>query len=166
VKKTIAVCGSDGEIPKDVEELAELIGATLAENDVVVVCGGRGGVMEAVCRGAKSKDGITVGLLPSGEKKEANPYVDIALPTTLGFARNTLVAASADAIVTMHGSTGTLSEIALALNNKKHVFIIEDTGGVSGRFGDILKGDKRGHLVHKTTKEKVVGELLNFLKTI
>ena len=66
----------------------------------------------------------------------------------------------------MHGSTGTLSEIALALNNKKNVFIIEDTGGVSGKFGDLLEGDKRGHLVHKTTKENAIKDLLEFLNSI
>jgi len=160
VKKTIAVIGSDGDIDPRVEEVAEEIGRRLAMEDVVVVCGGLGGVMQAVCRGAREKDGLTVGILPSMDKEEANPYVDVALTTGLGHARNIFVAASADAVVALSGSTGTLSEIALALNNKKHVYLVEDTGGVSERFKDLIQKKGRERFIHRVDSDTVVDEVL------
>jgi uncharacterized protein (TIGR00725 family) len=79
------------------------------------VCGGLGGVMEAACRGARSRGGLTVGLLPGVDRDAANGWVVVALPTGLGEARNALVVRAADAVVAIGGGWGTLSEIALAL---------------------------------------------------
>jgi uncharacterized protein (TIGR00725 family) len=87
----------------------------------VLVCGGLGGVMEAACRGAKEAGGTTVGILPGTERSDANAYVDIAIPTGLGQARNAIVARAADALVAVGGGYGTLSEIALALRHDKRV---------------------------------------------
>jgi len=100
---------------------AEEVGRGLAEAGAVVVCGGRGGVMEAACRGAKAAGGTTVGLLPGTDRSEANPWVDVAIPTGLGEARNVLVVRAADAIVAVDGEYGTLSEIAFALSARKPV---------------------------------------------
>ena len=94
---------------------AEVVGRDLAAGGAVVVCGGLGGVMEAACRGAKEAGGTTVGLLPGSDRADANPFVDVAVPTGLGEARNALVARAADALVAVGGEFGTLSEIALAL---------------------------------------------------
>lgn len=91
------------------------VGALLARRGVGVVCGGLGGVMEAACRGARSAGGLTVGLLPGPERSAANPFVDVALPTGLGEARNVLVVRAAVGLVAVGGEYGTLSEIALAL---------------------------------------------------
>jgi uncharacterized protein (TIGR00725 family) len=85
------------------------------------VCGGLGGVMEAACRGASQAGGTTVGLLPGLDRRDANPYVDVAIPTGLGEARNALVVRTADALVAVGGGYGTLSEIGLALRTGKHV---------------------------------------------
>jgi uncharacterized protein (TIGR00725 family) len=79
------------------------------------VCGGLGGVMEAACRGARSGGGLTLGLLPGGDREEANGWVLVPVPTGLGEARNALVVQAADALVAVGGGWGTLSEIALAL---------------------------------------------------
>jgi uncharacterized protein (TIGR00725 family) len=87
----------------------------------VVVCGGLGGVMEAACRGAKEGGGLTVGILPGTERAAANRFVDVAIPTGLGEARNALVVRAADALVAIGGGYGTLSEIALALKAGKRV---------------------------------------------
>jgi uncharacterized protein (TIGR00725 family) len=95
---------------------AEECGRLLAEGGAVIVCGGRGGVMEAVCRGAKSAGGTTVGLLPGRDRAEANAHVDIAIPTGLGKARNLLVSRAGDAMIAIGGAYGTLSEIAFALD--------------------------------------------------
>jgi uncharacterized protein (TIGR00725 family) len=85
------------------------------------VCGGLGGVMEAACRGAKDAGGTTVGILPGTDREAANRFVDIAIPTGLGEARNALVVRAADALIAVGGGYGTLSEIALALKAGKRV---------------------------------------------
>ena len=97
------------------------VGATLASLGAVVVCGGLGGVMEAACRGAKSAGGTTVGVLPGRSAVDANPYVDVAVPTGLGELRNGLVVAAGAAVIAIGGEYGTLSEIALALRAGKPV---------------------------------------------
>jgi uncharacterized protein (TIGR00725 family) len=112
----VAVVGAGGaQVPAGVLDAAEAVGRAVAEAGAVLVCGGRDGVMEAACRGAKSAGGTTVGILPGSMRAEANRYVDVALPTGLGEARNALVVRAADAVVAVDGGYGTLSEIALAL---------------------------------------------------
>ena len=101
--------------------LAQRLGAEIAKLGAIVVCGGLGGVMEAVAKGAKRAKGVTVGILPSEDKKDANQYIDIAITTGMGYTRNTLVVGSADIVVALPGKYGTLSEIAFALNAKKPV---------------------------------------------
>jgi uncharacterized protein (TIGR00725 family) len=96
-------------------ELAEEAGAAVASAGCGLVCGGLGGVMEAACRGARSRGGLTVGLLPGLDRDAANGWVIVAVPTGLGEARNALVVRAADAVVAIGGGWGTLSEIALAL---------------------------------------------------
>lgn len=100
---------------------AEAVGRGLAAADATVVCGGLGGVMEAVCRGAKDAGGTTVGILPGSDRGAANAWVDVAVATGLGEARNALVVRAADALVAVGGEYGTLSEIALALKAGKPV---------------------------------------------
>jgi uncharacterized protein (TIGR00725 family) len=95
--------------------LAEALGRHLAEAGAVVVCGGGGGAMEAVCRGATSAGGMTVGLLPGARREEGNEHLGVALPTGLGEGRNVLLVRASDALVAVGGGYGTLSEIALAL---------------------------------------------------
>lgn len=110
----VAVIGS-ATCSHEVAALAEAVGREIARAGAVLVCGGRGGVMEAACRGAKSQGGTTVGILPGLDRSEANPYVDIAIVTGLGEARNAVVVRTADAVVAVSGGFGTLSEIGLAL---------------------------------------------------
>jgi uncharacterized protein (TIGR00725 family) len=116
----VAVVGS-GEAPRDEVEAAERVGRALAEAGAVVVCGGLGGVMEGACRGAKAAGGTTVGILPGSDRAAANEYVDVAIATGLGEARNALVVRAADVLIAVGGSWGTLSEIALALRAGKRV---------------------------------------------
>jgi uncharacterized protein (TIGR00725 family) len=110
----VAVAGP-GVASADQERLAEEVGRELAERDAIVVCGGLGGVMEAACRGAASAGGVSVGILPGSDRSEANRWVSVALPTGLGELRNGLIVRSADALIAIGGSHGTLSEVALAL---------------------------------------------------
>jgi len=97
---------------------ARLLGGLLASQGHILLCGGRGGVMEAACRGAHESGGLAVGILP-GEREEANSYVDIAIVTGMGQARNAVIVKSADAVVALPGEMGTLSDMALALKMKK-----------------------------------------------
>jgi uncharacterized protein (TIGR00725 family) len=114
------VAGSAGAPPAELDA-AERVGRGLAERGVVVVCGGRGGVMEAACRGAKAAGGTTLGILPGPDRAEANPFVDVAVATGLGEARNALVVRACDALIAVGGEWGTLSEIALARAAGKRV---------------------------------------------
>jgi len=110
----ISIIGDSSCSPKEAK-LAETVGALLAERGATIICGGLGGVMEAVCRGAKSNGGLTIGVLPGEDSSMANPYVDIPIVTGVGYARNMAVVKSARAVIAMGGNYGTLSEIAYAL---------------------------------------------------
>ncbi len=116
----IAVIGTSLDDPRT-RRAAQEIGVRLAEAGATVVCGGLGGVMEAVCRGAKSAGGATVGILPGNSTKEANAYVDVAIATGMGEARNAVIVRTADAVIAVGGGYGTLSEIGLALKMDKPV---------------------------------------------
>lgn len=95
---------------------ARELGRLLGERGHEVVCGGLGGAMEAVCRGARGTGGHTIGVLPSADRTTANEYVDTPIATGIGYARNALVVKNGDAVVAIDGSTGTLSELAFALD--------------------------------------------------
>jgi uncharacterized protein (TIGR00725 family) len=112
----IAVIGDSSCSPEEAK-LAETVGELLAQQGVTIMCGGLGGVMEAACRGAKSKGGLTVGILPGQDSSKANPWVDVSVVTGIGEARNVAVVKSAQAVVAIGGSYGTLSEIAYALKS-------------------------------------------------
>lgn len=112
----IAVIGNSSCSPKEAK-LAENVGELLGQQGITVICGGLGGVMEAVCRGAKSKGGLTVGILPGQDSSMANPWVDIPVVTGLGEARNVAVVKSAQAVIAIGGRYGTLSEIAYAFKS-------------------------------------------------
>lgn len=113
---TIAVIG--GSTCSTAEAaLAEEIGTLLAERAATVICGGLGGVMEAVCKGAASRGGFTVGILPGNDKGAANRWVSLPVVTGVGQARNIAVARSGQAVIAIGGAYGTLSEIAFALDS-------------------------------------------------
>jgi uncharacterized protein (TIGR00725 family) len=116
----IAVIGGDSP-PQEALPLAEAAGRELARRGHTLICGGRGGVMEAACKGARSEGGHTIGVLPGASRREANAHVEFPIVTNLGHARNVIVVLSADAVIAVDGSYGTLSEIALALTHNKPV---------------------------------------------
>ncbi|GIW39575.1 MAG: TIGR00725 family protein [Candidatus Binatia bacterium] len=101
-------------VPDEVLRLAEEVGREIARRGATLVCGGRGGVMEAAARGASLAGGWTVGILPSYDWEEANPYLGVVVPSGLGHARNAVVVAASDGVVALAGESGTLSEIGLA----------------------------------------------------
>ena len=160
-KIIISVIGGH-ESNSKVEQLAHKIGIIIGKMECVLVCGGLFGVMMAASKGAKSAGGLTIGLLPGKEKHDANPYIDIALPTTIGYARNAMVACSADIVVALPGSYGTQSEICYGLVYGRPVI---DMGG--WRMKGMIKvknlKDFESKLKHMV-KELRSGLCLNSLK--
>jgi len=115
-EKLIAVIGGGQPSPEEAR-LAEEVGRELARRGATLICGGLGGVMEAACRGATSEGGLTIGILPGNTPDTANPYVGIPIVTGVGYARNIAVVKSAQAVIAVGGSYGTLTEIAYALQS-------------------------------------------------
>jgi len=115
----ISVIGGEGA-GSEALRLAEEVGRELGRRGVTLVCGGRGGVMEAACRGARSEGGHTIGILPGRNARETPPnkHVEFPIFTGIGYARNAIVALSGEAVIAISGSFGTLSEIAYALINE------------------------------------------------
>ena len=112
--RIVGVIGA-GYCDESIGQMAEEVGEGLAREGLAVLTGGRGGVMEAACRGAKRAGGLTIGILPGTQPHEDNPYVDLPIATGLGEARNAIVARASEVLVAISGEYGTLSEIALAL---------------------------------------------------
>ena len=134
--KQIAIIGSAEKVSPEVEQMAEEIGRGIARSGAVLISGGRKGVMEASCRGAKKENGLVVGILPK-TNDQANQFVDICIVTDMGDARNVLNVNSADAVISVCGGAGTLSEIALALKADKKVIAMRLSGGVSSMLAGI-----------------------------
>jgi uncharacterized protein (TIGR00725 family) len=124
----ISVIGSGGEW----ESQAEEVGRLLAERGCTVVTGGGGEVMAAAARGAKQAGGRTIGILPGESPQEANEWIDHAVATGTGHARNLAVAASGDAVIAIGGSWGTLSEIALARRLGRPTVVLDPGLSVEG----------------------------------
>ncbi|RAW46238.1 TIGR00725 family protein [Halorubrum sp. 48-1-W] len=126
----VSVIGGSS-VPPETAAVAEELGTELAERGHTVVCGGLGGVMESVCRGAREAGGETIGILPTDRRADANPFVTTAIATGLGHARNALVVMNGDAVIAVNGGPGTLSEIGLALAHGRAVAGL-DTHDVEG----------------------------------
>jgi uncharacterized protein (TIGR00725 family) len=121
----VAVIGGT-VIDGDVVAAAERAGVLLAEAGAVVVTGGREGVAAAASRGARSAGGRTVGILPGRDRSEANPWVEIAIPTGLGEMRNALVVMDADAVIAFAGAYGTLVELGFAMHSGRRIVVVGD----------------------------------------
>ena len=124
----VAVVGSGAEH----EGRAEEVGRLLAERGCTVVCGGRGEVMAAAARGAKSAGGTTIGILPGETRAAANEWIDHVVVTGIGHARNLAVVASGEAVIAVGGRWGTLAEIGLARAIGRPVVILEPGWEIEG----------------------------------
>lgn len=161
-RKVVAVIGSASkDLPLEVVETARHVGRGLMEGDCRLVTGGMGGVMRAVCEGARQspswKDGAVIGVLPGYDRTAANPFVDIILPSGMGLARNVLVVASADVVVALAGGSGTLSEMAMAWQLGKPIIALEGVGGWSTKLaGHSLDGRHSGTVHRAQSAEEAV----------
>ena len=159
MKKLISICGSDGgdsNLSKYALEVAYRLGKLIAKNGGVIVCGGRGGVMEAACKGAKEEGGITVGIMPF-EIDEANDYIDIAIPTNIGNARNYFVSRTGDVTIAIGGRWGTLNEISFRMISGKPLILIKGTGGCVDELikGNIMKGIQSDYILAESAEDAV-----------
>jgi uncharacterized protein (TIGR00725 family) len=145
----IGVIGSGDHTPDHVLELAEAVGRHIGQRGAILVSGGRGGVMEAASRGAKSAGGTTVGILPGLTRDGANAYVDVAIPTGLGFAmRNFITIRSCHAVIMLNGEVGTLEEAILCYQHGIPLVAMETSGGWAERLKSTALNDGR-HLDHR-----------------
>lgn len=166
MKKVISICGSDlddSELSNYALEVAEQVGRLIAKKGGVLLCGGHGGVMRAACRGAKEENGITVGIMPF-TKEEANEFIDISIPTTMGYVRNYIVANAGDIVIAIGGRWGTLNEISYRMICEKPLILIRGTGGcvdeiISGR----LMQDVESHYFVVNSAEEAVEKAFEFL---
>jgi uncharacterized protein (TIGR00725 family) len=166
MKKLISVIGSDLDddvLSNYALEVAEQVGRHIAKRGAVLVCGGQGGVMRAACRGAKEENGITVGIMPY-LKDEANEFIDIAIPTTIGYVRNFIVANSGDIVIAIGGRWGTLNEISYRMICERPLILIRGTGGcvdeiISGK----LMQDVESHYFIANSAEEAVEKAFEFL---
>ena len=122
--KIVGVIGGS-DVKKNIYELAFRTGELIGERDYVLITGGLGGVMEAASKGAKTKEGLVIGILPGNAKAAANQWVDIPIVTGMSHARNVIIAQSADILIAVDGSLGTQSEIAFGHIYKKKIIGIE-----------------------------------------
>ena len=161
-RRVVAVIGNNVAQPKQAA-LARDVGRGIVGRGWRLVTGGLGGVMEAASEGARGseayREGDVVGILPMGDASEANRFVDIAIPTNMGYARNTLVVTMADAVVAVGGGAGTLSEIAMAWQLGRPIVAL-DIGGWSARLaGEAVDDRDRPPVDRASTAEEALARL-------
>ena len=127
----IAVIGGS-DISTELADLARQVGYEVARTGAVLLCGGLSGVMAAAALGAQEAGGVSLGILPDGDRRGANPYLTYSIATNLGHARNVLIAHSADAVIAVDGSYGTVSEAAIALKLGKPVIALKVAWNLPG----------------------------------
>jgi uncharacterized protein (TIGR00725 family) len=135
-KLQIAVIGYNKDRCTNIaSKMAYEVGKEIARAGAVLICGGLGGVMESACKGAKENGGTTVGIIPQEEFLYANEYCDIVVCTGIGYARDFVVASSADGIIAVGGGVGTLIELGVGYMTKKTMVAISGSGGVADIYG-------------------------------
>ncbi len=135
-KLQIAVIGYNKDGCTDIAANAAYeVGKEVALAGAVLVCGGLGGVMESACRGAKENGGTTIGIIPQEEFSYANQHCDVVICTGIGYARDFIVAFSADGIIAVGGGVGTLIEMGVAYMTKKTIVAMAGSGGVADMYG-------------------------------
>ncbi len=135
-KLQIAVIGYNTECSEVARQIAYDTGKEIARAGAVLVCGGLGGVMEAACKGARENGGATVGIIPQEEFSYANEFCDVVICTGIGYARDFVVASSADGIIAIGGGVGTLIEMGVGYMKRKVIVGIAGSGGVADEYGD------------------------------
>lgn len=175
-KLQIGVIGSAGweEYPdkkpsKKIFELAYQTGKLIAQKNAILICGGKGGIMEEACRGAKEKGGITAGIVSGNIRNQVNKYIDVEVVSgTINCGEESIIISMCDGIIAIGGGSGTLQEIATAYRNKKPIVAIKGSGGWTDKVaGEYLDERELIKIEIAYTPEKALKLLLEKLdKTI
>jgi uncharacterized protein (TIGR00725 family) len=149
----IGVMGPGADASPEAMDVAYELGQRIGLRGWITLCGGRNcGVMDAVCRGAKSAGGFTVGILPADNKANASSFLDLAVPTGMGSARNNINVLASDVVVACGMGAGTASEVALALKAQKPVVLLKSTAEAEAFFTAL---DARRVIVASTVEEAI-----------
>lgn len=142
-------------------EVARCLGGLIAKEGWILLNGGRAsGIMEASARGAKENGGLTIGILPGTDPDWASEYIDIPILTGAGLARNYINVLTSQVVVALPGRTGTISEIALALNIGKKVI------SLNFGLGPLFKNyEEEKQLIYTKQPEKVIDLIKRILKS-
>jgi len=165
IKGIVSILGAS-EIDKETEEKSIEIGRLIAKNNYAVACGGLAGVMEAVCKGAKEENGLTIGIIPFVEKFRANDYIDIVIPCPFSQARNIVVVLTGDICLAISGKAGTLSEICFAWIYQKPIIALSGVKGWSSKMANKKLDDRRDDIIYGVETPIEAIEKINELFTI
>jgi uncharacterized protein (TIGR00725 family) len=164
IKGVVSVIGAS-DIDNEIEEKTIEIGKLLAENNYAVACGGLSGVMEAICKGVKEKDGLTIGIIPYPEKKRANKYIDIVIPCPFSQARNIVVVLAGDVCLAISGKAGTLSEICFAWIYDKPLIALSSVPGWSSKIANQRLDNRRTDMIYGVeTPLEVIDKINELIK--
>lgn len=167
-KYQIGVIG-DSTCPDEEKKLAYDVGYEIGKVNATLICGGRGGIMEQASHGCKDAGGLTVGILPSMSREEGNSYLDVQIPTGMGWTRNSFIALSSDALIVIGGRSGTLSEIAFGWMYGKpvvtldHPALREDSWGRK-LAGQALDGRRDDQIWAVTSATEAVSKAIHLAK--
>ena len=165
-KLQVAVIG-DSETNKEAYDFCEQLGIFLARSGFIVITGGRGGVMEAVCKGAFNANGITIGVLPSDTHKDANNYCSVVIPTGMGHTRNSIIAQSADIVIAIGGQAGTMTELGFAWIYNKPVICVREFGGWSSKLSNQNIDTRRNEpIIGVDSMEELKKQILKIAKNM
>ena len=168
VKIQVAVIGfGDISDNSELSRKTEKLGQLLIDNDYRILCGGLGGVMSSICKGAKEssnyKEGMTVGIIPSLDTSLTNPYIDIKIATGMSYSRNQIIIASSDIVISIGGGAGTLSEMAFAWQMNKKVISLSKSGGWSEKLAGKKIDNKRSDMIYEAKNEEEAISLISHL---
>jgi uncharacterized protein (TIGR00725 family) len=164
--KQISIVGpNDSGCTPEMYTFGQKLGTKLARAGYHIVCGGMGGIMEAVCQGVRSvsspQRGICVGIIPGSDRSEANPHCDVVVPSGIGLARNTQVVLSGDIIIAIAGGAGTLSELAYAWQFGKTVLCVCGFGGWSEKVAGTQLDPRKKDLLRPVNSVEEIMAYLN-----
>ncbi len=161
----IAVIGYNGDSCTEVAtNAAYQVGVEIARTGAVLVCGGLGGVMEAACKGAKEAGGTAMGIIPQQDFSYANQYCDLVVCTGIGFARDFIVASSADGIIAIGGGVGTLIELSVGYMIKKPLVVVSGSGGIADTYGGKSLDERNRVPIHIAKDAKTAVQIIMNLK--
>ena len=141
-KKQVCIIGNNSSATDKAITIAYETGKAVAQLDMILVCGGMGGIMESACKGAVENGGMAIGIIPGTDKSTANPYCTIVIPTGIGYARNMVNVLAGDLTVAIGGGAGTLNEIAYAWQFNKPVYAFKGIPGWADKLADTKIDEK------------------------